>query len=154
MITFYGASVTQQKTGYAVKLKSKLKEEVKIFGYGGMHLNNAGICYIDRVVSEQPEFCFIDWFSTAYIETNQSTLDYLDTMIEKFTKINCKLVFLFFLSKNHNNRLKFYSFCKDHLIKRGIAFCDLNESLKVSTEVLRDNIHTTEYGSEKYSEII
>lgn len=154
MISFYGASVTQQKSGYAVKLRSKLKEDVKIFGYGGMHLNDAAICYVDKIVAMQPELCFIDWFSTAYIEKNDSTIDYLDTIVEKFTKINCKLVFLFFLNADHKNRISFYSFCKKYLINKGIAFCDLNEFIDESSELLRDNVHTTEYGSEKYSEII
>jgi len=42
MIAIFGASVTQQKNGYAYKLSSKIKGKVKIFGHGGMHLNNAG----------------------------------------------------------------------------------------------------------------
>ena len=154
MIAFYGASVTQQKSGYAVKLRSKLKEDVKIFGFGGMHLNNAGICYVDKIIATQPELCFIDWFSTAYIDSNHSTIDYLDTIVEKFTKINCKLIFLFFLNTDHNNRISFYLFCKKYLIDKGIAFCDLNEFMEASPELLRDNVHTTKYGSEKYSELI
>ena len=36
MITIFGASVTQQLNGYASKLSSKLGEEVKIYGFGGM----------------------------------------------------------------------------------------------------------------------
>ena len=42
-IAFYGASVTQQRNGY-VKYFAKLsKAKVLKFGFGGMHLNDAGI---------------------------------------------------------------------------------------------------------------
>lgn len=154
MIAFYGASVTQQKSGYAVKLKSRLQDEVEIFGYGGMHLNNAGICYIDKVLEVKPDYCFIDWFSTTYLDRNQSTIDYLDTLVDKFSKIDCKLIFLFLLNRNHDERVEFYEYCKAYLRSKGLPFYDMNEHLESSPEMLRDFVHTTEVGSEKYAEII
>ena len=53
MIAVFGASVTQQKNGYATKLSDKFNCPVRIFGYGGMHLNNAVICFIDKVIYEK-----------------------------------------------------------------------------------------------------
>ena len=46
MIAVFGASITQQKTGYAARLNDKLNHPVSVYGYGGMHLINAGICFI------------------------------------------------------------------------------------------------------------
>jgi len=60
MISIFGASVTQQKTGFAYKFKEKVKHPVQVFGYGGMHLNNAAICFIDKVIETKPRYCFID----------------------------------------------------------------------------------------------
>ena len=90
MIAVFGASITQQKTGYAARLNDKLNHPVRVFGYGGMHLINAGICFIDKVVVESPAYCFVDWFSTAYNEINDDTIQYIDTIVYKFSKIKCK----------------------------------------------------------------
>ena len=62
---FFGASVTKQKTGYAYILKRLFEKDnynTHIFGFGGMHLNNAGICMIDQIISKNPKYCFIDLF--------------------------------------------------------------------------------------------
>lgn len=155
MISFFGASVTQQRNGYAVKLKSKfVNEEVSIFYYGGMHLNNAGIAFIDDVLEKKPGYCFIDWFSTDYIDINKTTLEYIDTIIYKFTEAKCKLIFLFFVSKQYEKKKSFYSFCKNYLFDKGLCCIDLNDDLEYSTEILRDDIHTTDTGAEKYADII
>ena len=50
-IAFYGASVTRQVNGYweyFARLNPDF--EVSPFGNGAMHLNDAGICYIDDVI--------------------------------------------------------------------------------------------------------
>ena len=43
MITFFGASITAQNKGYANVLSNKyfVNDKCKIFGFGGMHLNDA-----------------------------------------------------------------------------------------------------------------
>ena len=95
---FFGASVTKQKTGYAYILKRLFEKDnynTHIFGFGGMHLNNAGICMIDQIISKNPKYCFIDLFVTLYDKIDRNTIEYLDTIIYKFSKINCKLIFLF-----------------------------------------------------------
>ena len=158
MIAIFGASVTQQKKGYAVKLKSKLEEKVKIYGYGGMHLSDAGICFLDNIIKERPRYCFLDWFTTGYLKSNDKTKEYLDTIIYKFSQVNCKLIFLFLPHRQHKEREKFYSFCKDHLKKRNVYFLDLYKEIKkrnISLDtILRDNVHTNDYGSELYASII
>ena len=156
MITVFGASVTQQRTGYATQLENKLGDTVTVFGYGGMHLNDAAMCFMDNAIAEKPEICFIDWFSTGYNEISTSTEEYIDTIIHKFSQIQCKLVFLFLAYDDNPAKAKFYTFCKKVLREREMAFIDLHDEIerKGYQNILRDNIHTTEYGSTLYSEII
>jgi len=154
MITFFGASVTLQKTGYAKVLETMFDEDVKIYGYGGMHIKNAGICFIDEVLAVKPKYCFIDFFSTVYQEENDLTKEYIDTIIYKFSKINCKLVFLFF-SKGLNTD-SWYKFCKNYLDEKNLKYIDVDEKLKDidKKKYLKDEVHTNEYGSKLYAEII
>ncbi len=154
MITFFGASLTQQKNGYAIQLKKKLKDPVKIFGNGGMHLSNAGICYIDEILKCAPEYCFIDWFSTDYIETNEDTENYLDTIIYKFSRANCRLVFLFFPRLDDASRQRFYDFVKSFLVNREVYFLDINAHHQYSPDLVKDSVHTTDLGSQQYADTI
>jgi hypothetical protein len=155
MISFFGASVTLQKDGYAKLLSKKFNDDVKIFGYGGMHINNAGICFIDAVLEVKPSICFIDFFSTVYTIEDQNTKDYIDTIIYKFTKANCKLVFLFF-PKKYDNLDQWYLFCKKYLDKKDISYIDVNSKLiDIKKDIfLKDTVHTNNYGSNLYAEII
>ena len=75
-ICIFGASVTGQKTGYAAILKKRWSNTY-VYGYGGMHLKDAGIAYIDECLKHKPSVCFIDWFSTGYNVCDQNTIDYL-----------------------------------------------------------------------------
>jgi hypothetical protein len=154
VIGVFGASVTAQKTGYATRLASLFSESVRIFGYGGMHLSNAGICYIDRVLAVNPRLCFIDWFSTAYSEVSDRTLIYIDTLIEKFQRINCEVVFLFL--PHAGVKSEFYRFCSEHLASRKVMQIDLRTSLADHPleYYLRDGVHTNDIGSDLYSKII
>jgi len=153
MITVFGASLTQQKTGYASYLSSKLNQPVKVFGYGGMHLKDAGICFIDKVLEVNPSYCFIDWFSTAYKDTNKETIEYIDTIIHKFTINKCKLIFLFFPRTDDSEREEFYLFCKRYLEKKKIFYIDISLEINHNklNSILRDIVHTTDYGSSLYA---
>jgi len=156
-IGFFGASVTAQKTGYAQLLSKKLNEEgteTHVFGYGGNHIDDAGICMIDNVIEKKCDYCFIDFFSTSYCLTNERTIENLNTIVYKFTKANCKLIFLFLLMEDHANRLSFYEYLKEYLGKTGLFYIDVNEHFQYSKELCRDAVHTTDLGSEKYSELI
>ena len=155
MITFFGASVTLQKNGYARLLSEKFQDEVKIFGYGGMHINNAGICFIDDVLSVNPDYCFVDFFSTVYTLENNKTKEYIDTIIYKFSKANCKLIFLFF-PKYYEKLDEWYTFCKNHLDANNMCYIDVNSKLKKvdKNKYLKDSVHTNNYGSKLYSDII
>ncbi|GAA4501539.1 hypothetical protein [Pseudaeromonas paramecii] len=156
MIAFFGASVTEQKNGYVDHFSLAVDNiEVKKYGYGGMHLCDAGICFIDEVVKAKPTHCYVDWFSTSYNDIGDNTISYIDTIINKLTSIQCKVIFLFFPSRSPE-KSDFYQYCKAALIERNIHYIPLDEKITNSNieTILRDNIHTTAHGSRIYSEII
>ena len=67
-IAFYGASVTQQANGYweyFAKLNPNF--DVKPFGNGSMHLNDAGICYIDDVINFQHSIIPYVYYGVDYV---------------------------------------------------------------------------------------
>jgi len=150
-ICFFGASVTGQKNGYAEKLKSYFKDPTHIFAYGGMHINDAGICFIDDVLKSNPDYCFIDFFSTAYKNSDKITIESLDTIVYKFTQAKCRLIFLFLLKDDHEIRKEFYTFLKAYIEKKHLYYIDLNYYFNYDTTFCRDNVHTTDYGAEQYA---
>lgn len=156
VISFFGASVTAQKNSYAKILSKKLKCQQNIFGYGGEHLLNAGMIYIDNVLKIKPEICFIDWFSTGYKTFDENTIKkYMNTIVYKFSKQNCKLIFLFLPYNNYDdNMLLWHNLIKQYLDKSYLFYIDLNKNLKYSKEIIRDFVHTTDLGSEIYSNLI
>ncbi len=157
IISFFGASVTQQRRGYVNVFRNLSKKQYFITqnGYGSMHLNDAGICFIDEVLKEKPNYCFIEWFSTGYVESNVNFVKLIETIILKFSESKCKLVFLFFPVKSFDKkRAKMISVCKKILFKYDIAFIDLTNLSNASEGILRDDVHTTEEGSKKYGELI
>src|SRR5574344_2395817 len=87
-VAFFGASVTQQNPGYSYETAKLLESKYKVFGFGGMHLPDAGICFIDKVLKFKPNYVFVDWFSTDYMEQSNKTLSYIDTLLYKFSKAN------------------------------------------------------------------
>lgn len=156
MITIFGASVTQQKNGYAKYLSNVFNNQVSIHGYGGMHLNNAAICFLNEIVRKNPDFCLIDWFSTGYIETNDETEECIEYLIFHLNEINCKPIFLFFPHEKDDLRLCFYQFCKNIIDKKGGEYIDLRMQIDQGElpEILKDDVHTTNYGSKLYASLI
>jgi|TARA_B110000238_G_scaffold196500_1_gene237386 hypothetical protein len=174
-IAFYGASVTRQVNGYweyFARLNPDF--EVSPFGNGAMHLNDAGICYIDDVIDYEPEICFIDWFSTGYIvygrdmnevtTTEQDFQDikqYINTIVYSFLSKNIKLVFLTFPDKSLDSRTgkpvekeEIYKKINSYIDGLGIPTIDISESFEDLKIILRDGIHTTPFGAEQYAKLI
>jgi len=151
MISFFGASVTQQKTGYVPEFKKLINTDVNQHGYGSMHINDAGMCFIEDVIINKPKYCFIDWFS-ASIHIN--LVEYLDTFLYKFTQINCKLIFLL-LDRNpiEEKRIEMYNTIKNYCFNHNIKYIELYNNPNVS-EILRDRVHTTDIGSVFYAKKI
>ena len=158
-IAFFGASITQQQNGYWYHFGLRNpKLNIQPFGYGSMHLNDAGISYIDEVLKYDPEYCFIDWFSTGYIKYNEDKFDeiveYINTIIHKFYKNGTKLVFLTFPDKTVD-KTEIYIKVNNYLKSCNIPFLDISNTFDNNiNEILRDGIHTTPYGSEEYARLV
>lgn len=165
-IAFFGASVTQQTDGYWKYFSIKNKNFiVQNFGHGSMHLNDAGIVFIDDVLKFEPDYCFIDWFSTGYIEYEKHDFEgmkkYIDAILYKFLSNNVLTIFLTFPDVSINSKTnlpvdkkEIYKKLNDYIKSWGIPSIDLSESFDNLSEILRDGIHTTTYGSQIYANII
>jgi hypothetical protein len=158
-ISFFGASITQQGQGY-VQHFSNLHPQfnIKVFGYGSMHLKDAGICYIDEVLRSQPDWCFIDWFSTAYVDEAKENFYeislYLDTIIHKFYSNGVKIVFLT-LPETARDKTIIHQKINEYLKSKNVPTIDISKNFESEIDqILRDGIHTTPYGSEQYAKII
>lgn len=156
MIAIFGASVTEQKEGYAKKLEVLLEEPVQINGYGGMHINNAGICYIDNILKLKPSYCFVDWLSTQYREESNVVIECIETIVYKLKSIHSKPIFLFFPRTDDDDRGGFYSVCKNYMDKKKIDYIDVGSFIKDTPlrDILVDSVHTNVYGSHLYAEVI
>lgn len=66
-ISCFGASVTAQKNGYVDFLSKKFDTQIKKHGCGGNHIFPCGVAKIVEVLEQNPNVCFIDWFSTGYL---------------------------------------------------------------------------------------
>jgi len=158
-VAFFGASITQQQNGYWYYFGLMNSEfNIKPFGYGSMHLNDAGISYIDEVLEFNPEYCFIDWFSTGYIKYNENKFDeiceYINTIIHKFYKNNIKLIFLTFPDKTVD-KTEIYIKINQYLKSLDIPYLDISNVFDDNiNQILRDGIHTTPFGSEQYAKYI
>ena len=148
----FGASVTQQENGYVDQLSKKLGVKIKKFGYGGMHLPDAGVCFIDTVCAYKPDCVLVDWFSTDYMEQSEKTLQCIDTVLYKLSLINCAVVFLIFPERRTDGRQDekeaFYDFCRKVLKDRNVCYVDISDKLKNVdlANILKDSIHITSYG--------
>lgn len=158
-VAFFGASITQQQNGYWYHFGLKNPQfNIKPFGYGSMHLNDAGISYIDEVLNFNPEYCFIDWFSTGYIKYNEDKFDdiieYINTIIHKFYKNNVKLIFLTFPDKTVD-KTNIYLKINEYLNSLNIPSLDISNTFDNNiNDILRDGIHTTPFGAGEYARLV
>jgi len=158
-IAFFGASVTQQtkESGYVPQFNNLLLNNNYNFniiqkGFGSMHLYDAGICKINDVVGENPHVCFIDWFSTGLIVTNQAYLHMLlDCIVRKLMLMNCHVCFLLLDRLDMcENRMLMYTHIIDYAKIYNIHYIELYNNQNV-TELLRDTVHTNTQGALLYS---
>jgi len=156
-ISFFGASITEQKEGYVYQIKNyfNTNKNINIYqnGYGARYITDSGIINIDNVILNEPNYCFLDWFSTLLIDDISNLLIYINTIIYKFTKINCKLIFLFFPRKDMNNdRKKMYNSVQKYLNSINISYLDLSDIFNNNLEyILKDGIHTNKQGGIEYA---
>jgi len=159
-ISFFGASITQQKEGYVHEFKLKYPEfEINQFGYGGQHISNAGIIHIGEVLLFKPNYVFIDWLSTHFIVENMNSpkhiCKYIDTLIYKFIDNQIFPIFLILPNKQfcYNNIL---TVLKNYLQNYNIPVIDIFNSFDNIDfdEICYDKIHAMPYGSKKYADLI
>lgn len=154
-ISFFGASVTAQKTGYVHYFSNYKKFNVSQHGYGSMYIRDAGMCFIDDVLEGNPNYCFLDWFSPGFFLKNQELRDCLDNFRYKFISRNCQIVFLLFGgSESHmsQNRLEMYDQVIEYSKKYNIPYINLYDYIKKKDikNLFRDTVHTSNQGSELY----
>jgi hypothetical protein len=154
-IAFFGASITQQKTGYVSVFKELNKNyTIEQFGYGGLNIRDGGIIYIDGVIRSNPQYCFLDWFSPECYRPPKKIEIYVDVLVEKLLSVGCYPIFLFFYRKDMDNGwFDMFEHLKSYGQKYSINSIDLSK-LENPSEYLRDSIHTNDLGSEKYGSII
>ena len=156
LVSFFGASVTQQKNGY-VDIFTKLCDNtinVKKYGYGSMHISDAGICFINNVINDKPNYCFIDWFSTGFINADGYIKQFIDTIVLKLIEIDCIPIFLLLDRKDMcSKRLDMYNYVIDYAKQNNIDYISMFNNVNVD-ELLRDTVHTTESGANYYGNTI
>jgi len=161
-IAFFGASVTQQKTGYVHYFSKKTECSIFQFGYGSMHIHDAGICFIDKVIEHGPSYCFLDWFSPGIEKYNkQNLLVQTLTLVKKLYQNNCIPVLLFFPINDPNNsmekRIEIYDFIIQNVcVLYDVPYIEVYKHLNTTnfSLFLRDTVHTNNTGSEIFSNII
>ena len=151
-ISFFGASVTQQQTGYVYEFtKLLLNGNVSKYGYGSMHLKDAGMCFIDNALENKPNYLFIEWFSTGYV--NNLCDVYLDTIVNKCANINCVPIFLLLDRTDIEKRIYFNNKIKEYATTYNIHYIEII-NVENRSNYLRDTVHTTELESKHYADII
>ena len=156
LVSFFGASVTQQKNGY-VDIFTKLCDNiinVKKYGYGSMHISDAGICFINNVINDKPNYCFIDWFSTGFINADGYIKQFIDTIVLKLIEIDCVPIFLFLDGKDMcSKRLDMYNYVINCAKQNNVDYLSMFNNENID-ELLRDSVHTTELGANYYGNTI
>lgn len=158
-IVFFGASVTKQKNGYVWHFSNLCKSHnnnfvINQYGYGGMHIKDAGVCFIENVLKNHPQYCFLDWFSTGYIPNNTNLKDYLDNFRYQFLSNNCQIIFLLLDRKNVDDRIGMYNQIIEYANIYSIPYINTCNLLSDKDKLLRDLVHTTDVGSELYAQKI
>lgn len=128
-------------------------------GYGGMHMKDAGMCFIEDVLKTKPQYCFLDWFSTQYAPSDiEDIKDYLDNFRYQFLSNNCQIIFLFFggQKKHTTYRMSMYNNLIKYALNYNIPYINIYDKIKNMKEedlnfLFRDSVHTTESGSILYA---
>jgi hypothetical protein len=113
------------------------------------------VCKINDVVSENPSFCFIDWFSSGLLIINKTELfKILDAVVRKLMLINCNICFLLLDRKDMcKQRIQMYDLVIEYADLYKLNVLKMYNNNNVS-ELLRDTVHTNEKGAKFYSDKI
>lgn len=165
-VVFFGASVTAQKNGYATYYK-KMNPEIciEIFGYGSTQIYNAGVCNVDKVLECNPDIVMFDFIGSVVFNMTNDEILALENILRKIGQKQCKIVFLIMCNNVMSNQFAHIDQCKKYklmLEKYKTNYLDMYQLLtndkKYSDiniqKMFRDLVHTTEYGSEVYAQLI
>jgi hypothetical protein len=158
-IVCFGASVTRQKNSYADYLQNLLQYNIYKEGYGSMNLSDAGVCFLNKIIKYNPEYCLIDWFSTAKTDYGNQIIKYLDGVVYKLLTHNIQPIFLLFpISIMLDSRIEMYKYVQEYAKKHNIHVIDIySKSIedKINTSsLIKDYVHTTPFGAEYYAKQI
>ena len=158
-ISIFGASVTQQKTGYANCYKTmNTNDDVSVYGHGGLQIHNGGLIFLENALKYNPDLIIFDWFTPGYTDF---TYDHIKLILEELIRFciakKTKMLFLYLpyveeTPDTIQKRENYYKITKNILDMYNIMWLDLsyldNESYRY------DMVHTTEEGSKKYAEAL
>lgn len=159
-IAFFGASVTQQggESSYVYHVSQALQKcghVVGQFGYGSMHLADAGMCFIDTVLDFKPELCLLEWFTSGCYEVKDGLMDYWNTLRYKFGQANCALLLLVLPCLNTSEeRERMITVSREYMQQYGIKSIDLHKTFVNVPDLLRDHVHTNQTGAKTYADHI
>lgn len=164
-VVFFGASVTKQKEGYVTFFQQAHPTlTIERVAIGATHLKDAGLCLLNEVVQKAPKYCFLDWFTPSIdIYTDDQIKEYLQFIIRQLFDINCIPIMLF-LNGDGSGRdfskkiLKFDFIINEICNKYRVPYIKVYEKIYQlgynDNQILKDDVHTTQVGSELYSVII
>lgn len=154
-ILFHGASVTQQggDGSYFLQLQNKLSGfpniSIQRKSYGGCHLNDAGFITIDDDTQNHCDICVLEWNSTSQSEFEMDKLGYIaGTLLDKsIVPVFLILGRLDTLEVDRHSEIQVIEFCRENKIP-----CLDYRNLIDKAVDLRDVVHTTPSGADKYAE--
>jgi len=162
-VLFHGASVTQQsgEESYFFQLEKSLEHnviDICIYkkGYGGNHLDDAGLLTIARDLEFGYDYCVLEWNTTSISVFDEKKILHI---VEVILSKNTVPIFLILarretVKSDRNCEQQVQSFCIEH----NIPLLDCRPGLDPSIH-LRDFVHTnllgaTFYASKIHSELL
>jgi hypothetical protein len=157
-ITFYGASVTQQSSGYVPQFRRKsVDQSVEQIGVGSVHLKEATFLLQTLIINRtpHPHVCVLEWFTSSWnIESDD--LNYL-----VITLLNHGVLPVFLLMYNNVDReerttaKQVYRFVSERFC---IPLIDVDGFVQdknlFSVDLFRDKTHLTDAGGVFFGNMI
>ena len=156
-ILFYGASVTQQggSSGYIQRLQELVTGspfEISSLGYGACHFNDAGFYNLQKVISERPDVCVLEWNTTGLVEFD---IKKMNSVLGRLIENNIYIAFLILPRRDTNmkgNR-RAEELIMDISETLEIPLLDIRTSVDFE-ECVRDDVHTNNIGALLYANLI
>ena len=153
-ICFFGASVTQQKSGYVDYLINHIQKiEIIKKGYSGCHINQA-MWLVDDMIALKPDICFLEWTTSVFKANQTDLLEYLYIIINKLIKNNIIPVFLYLYKKDISDYIQIidtYEKIAEHYNVSSFHQYKIIEELEINSDLfLKDTCHTNFQGSQFY----